>query len=141
MTLSEDEYVVNKEVFIGDWCVISKSTIENLDEGDSLKDPKVYIGMVLGFSYLSGKKFKDREYSKCSAPVTSEVGKGVGVLCSLYSYNADGVLASVPEDKHTYTTIESYIGSIKRPAYTNKMLTISSKLLEELSMIENEAQD
>lgn len=139
VALSE-ECVVNKEVFIGDWCVISKRARENRDEGNSL-DPKVYIGIVLGFSYLRGKKFKDREYSKYSAPVTSDVDKGIGMLCSRYTYNAAGVLTSVLGDKHMYISIESYIATIKRPAYTNKMLTISSKLCEKLNMIEIQPQD
>lgn len=149
MTVSEDEHVVNKEVFIGDWCVVdrrwvSRDTRESRDEGpgegDS-SDPKFYIGMVLGFSYLSGKTFKDREYSKLSAPVTSDVAKGIGMLCSLFTCNANGVLTSVPEDEHKYNSIDSYIGSIKRPAYanngTNKVLTIFSRLFEKLNLVEN----
>lgn len=130
--LDGDNYVVNEEVFIGEWCVFSESACENLNVENPSEDPEVLIGMVLGFSYLSRKTFKDREFSKLSAPVASDVSKGIGMLCTIYKYNAVGVLTSLTGDKHKYTKIESYIGTIKHPVYTNKVLSISSKLIIEL---------
>lgn len=138
--LSGDNYVVNEEIYIGDWCIFSEGVCENLSGEDSLEDPKRLIGMVLGFSYLTGKTFKDREFSKSFAPVTSDVSKGIGMLCTVYTYNVVGVLSSVPGDKHKYARIESYIATIKHPSYTNKVLTISSKLLSELDMITSQTR-
>lgn len=87
--------------------------------------------MVLGFKYLDGKTFKAREYSKVSAPVLSD-SKDVGVLCGFYTFNADGTLTALPEDKHNYINILSYIGTIKPPIYENKLLKISKKLVVEI---------
>lgn len=98
----------------------------------------------MGFCYLNGKTFRDREFSKSSASVESSVespvessvesklDRSIGVLSTFYTYNRVGELLSVPEDKHKHIKIESYIGTIKHPSYANKTLTISEKLAVEL---------
>lgn len=89
--------------------------------------------MILGFSYLKGKTFKEKEFSKSYAPVESD--HSIGVLYTPYTFNSVGELASDFGDKHKYSEVESYIGTIKHPAYINKTLTISQKLIEQLNKL------
>lgn len=130
--VSADTFIVNNEIFIGDWCVFYSNTHENSDE----ENFKVLIGLVLGFSYTDGKTFKEREYSKLYAPVTSDVALGtrkvIGMSCATYTYTVSGKLISVPGDKHEFIDVESYIGTIQTPAYTSKVLTVSEKLITKL---------
>lgn len=93
------------------------------------------IGLVLEFTYLTGNTFKEKEYSKSTAPVESSTNKGIGVLCNLYSLNQDGVLSSIAWDKHKFVNIDTYIGTIKDPVYENKRIMISPKLVFELQKL------
>lgn len=125
---SEDDFTVNNEIFIGEWCVLNKNTGINVDE----ENLDVLIGLVLGFSYYNGKTFKEREFSKVSAPVASDTNKGIGMLCARYTYDSLGKLTSVPGDKHEFVDIESYIGTISAPTYTAKVLSLSKNLIAKL---------
>lgn len=103
------------------------------------------IGLVLEFKYLKGKTFKEKEFSKSSAPVRSVASKDIGVLCNFFKYNNAGVLSSITQDvdgdKHTFVNIATYVGTIREPNYANKVLTISPKLLTELAKLSNLKSD
>lgn len=127
--LTVDHYCVRKELATGDWCIIS--------ENDEKMGKKLLIGLVLGFTYLDGETFKAREFSKSNASVSSNSNRGIGVLCSLYTYNACGVLTNVPDHKHKFISTESYIGTIKSPNYVDKLLKLSDNLVAELDKLTN----
>lgn len=142
--LPDDKYVVRKQITIGEWGIFNGFFLKNCSE-DSGADGRleVLIGMVLGFTYLDGKTFKAREFSKVSANVftdqvsdlvsdTASNPRDVGILCAFFALSADGKLTSIYDDKHKFTNIKSYIGTIKPPVYINKLLTISEKLVEEI---------
>lgn len=120
MASSKDKYVINEEIFIGEWCIFSDTIKERNNDKTN-----VFVGMVLGFSYLQGETFKEREYSNSSVFVTHASNKGVGMLCSAYTYRSDGVLENNFEQAHKYAKIDSYIGTIEDPIYTNNVLSIS----------------
>lgn len=63
--LPDDKYVNRKQITIGEWGIFLENSAA---EGCS----KILIGMVLGFTYLDGKTFKAREFSKVSASVVSD---------------------------------------------------------------------
>lgn len=125
--LTADKYVVRNQITIGEWVIF----VEENDDRDS----GALIEMVPGFTYLDGKIFKAREFSKGSATVLSHDdpdSRNVGVLCAFFTFNAKGNLTAVLDDKHKFTNITSYIGTIKPPVYVNKLLTIPIKLVEEI---------
>lgn len=101
----------------------------------------VRLGLVLEFKYLIGKTFKEKEYSKSSAPIQSVGGKNIGVLCNFYSFDNNGFLSSITEGndggQHKFIDINTYVGSIKEPIYVNKVLTISPELVIELKKLNN----
>lgn len=125
-----EKYVVHDQLYIGEWAIFSERKTDELRS-------KMSIGMVLGFTYLNGQTFQAREFSKISAPVKAPVNSnssGVGVLCMFYSFNADGSLVAVSDQKHKYINIEAYVGTIKPPIYKNQLLTISEGLIEEIKL-------
>lgn len=92
---------------------------------------------------LSKDRYKlssDWEYSKKTALIkppsnaTSDANlqRGVGVLCSQYTCDFDGLLTPARKVKHKFINIESYVGTIQSPTFTNNKLTISTKLLAKL---------
>lgn len=128
-----DKFVVQEEISIGDWCIFveKQKDIQN----------SLIIGIVLGFTYLDGKTFKAREYSKRSATVhldqdsiSSSDLRDVGVLCSFFTFNDEGELVAELKDRHKFTHIKSYFGTIKPPNYSNKLLTIPKRLVEEIAI-------
>lgn len=78
---------------------------------------------------MDGQTFKAREFSKTSALVLSDCNRGVGVLCTFFTYDCNGVLSNVTGCKHSYVNIETYAGTIKNPIYVNQTLQISEKLM------------
>lgn len=91
--------------------------------------------MVLGFTYLVGKTFKAREFTKNSALVNLDEAddkKGVGILCSFFTLTADGTLTGVHGDKHKFRNIETYFGTINAPVYNNGLLKVSEELVEDI---------
>lgn len=136
--LTADEYSVRDQISVGEWCIFSREEYElkfpqSEDEGLNVN---LLFGMVLGLTYIEGQTFKQREYSKTYATVHPETKpetnpqRSVGVLCSLYTCDLNGLLTNVAEDKHKFIKIESYVGTIKPPIYANKLLTISTRLVE-----------
>lgn len=130
--VSADDYIVNEEIFVGEWCVFSDKQEEDVCEQDVLENTNIKIGLVLGFAYTNGKTFKDREYSKVSATVKKDVNRSIGMLCASYTFDSQGKLTGVAGDKHKFISIESYIGTIRSPSYANNVLTISETVLAEL---------
>lgn len=130
-----DNFIKNDEICIGSWCIFSFYQV------DEEMQP-VRIGLVLEFKYLTGKTFKEREYSKLSAPIQSVGAKNIGVLCNFYSFENNGLLSSLTEGsdggKHKFINIDTYVGSIKEPIYVNKMLAISPELVIELKKLTEE---
>lgn len=129
-----DSFIENQEINIGDWCVFP-DCVEKEDERD-YESNSVLLGLVLGFTYLKGKTFKQREFTKSFASVVSSPDKPVGVLCDLYSFNEFGVLKSVPGDKHKFIQIDHYKATIRPPIKGSKSLIISLSLVIELNKID-----
>lgn len=94
-------------------------------------------GLVIEFAYLKGKTFKEREFSKSSAPVKSSASKDIGVLCNFYKFNQVGILSSIAGDKHQFINIDNYIGTVKEPSFSKKILAISPKLVLELKKLKD----
>lgn len=140
--LTADEYSVRDQISVGEWCIFSRNEYDSIfsqrarqrdDDGHNLK---FLLGMVLGLTYLDGKTFKQREFSKTSAIIChSKVNaqRGVGVLCSFYTCAMNGLLTNVPGDTHRFINIESYAATIKSPIYEKKLLSLSTKLVDKLS--------
>lgn len=97
---------------------------------------QIKLGFVLEFKYLDGKTFKEKEFSKSSAPVELG-GRSIGILCNFYTFNNVGVLSSIAKDEHEFITMNAYIGTIRKPLFTNRILTISPKLVNELQKLNN----
>lgn len=137
MLPGDNYFIENQEIYIGDWCIFP-DCVEKEDESNDESD-SVLIGLVLGFTYLNGKTFKQREFSKSFASVKSSqessTVKPVGVLCDFYSFNKDGVLKSISGDKHKFIKIDHYIATIRSPTKKSKNLTISQTLVAELNKI------
>lgn len=136
--LTADVYSVRDYISIGEWCFFSRKEYDNIfsETEDDGFNVNLLLGNVLGFTYLDGKTFKQREFSRTSAKVQAhpEIGpqRGVGVLCSFYTCDLNGLLTNVPDDKHQFINIESYVATIKPPIYVNKSLSLSTKLVDML---------
>lgn len=111
------------QLTIGEWAVFSIPR----DDQKSDESNSQCIGLVLGFSYLNGKTFKEREFSRISAPIASE--NNIGVLCSFYSVEESGILIAVSEGKHKFISTDAYVGTIPKPTYENDCLCILETLL------------
>lgn len=126
-------------ISIGEWCFFSRREYDNIfsETEDVGLNLNLLLGMVLGLTYLDGQTFKQREFSKTCANVRTHPKKdpqrGVGVLCSLYTCDLNGLVTSVPQDKHTFINIESYVATIKPPNYVNQSLNLSTKLVDLLT--------
>lgn len=133
---TEDSYIVRDQIFIGDWCIFSEEVYKYvlLERDDDGQNVQFLFGMVLGFTYLDGKTFKQREYSKTFASVTCDAQsqRGVGVLCSFYTCDFDGFLTALGEVNHKFINIKYYVGTIKAPDVSDRMVTISTKIIEKL---------
>ncbi|XP_037035540.1 uncharacterized protein LOC119073834 [Bradysia coprophila] len=138
-----DDYSVNEELSVGEWCVFyGKREMGDIEEDhgrcdaeDDEEDEVELIGLVVGFAYTEGKTFKDREYSKVSASVKRNSGRSVGMLCDSYTFNTRGELCCVAGTKHKYISIEKYIATIKEPTFENKSMTLSETVLSKLCNI------
>lgn len=135
--LTADEYSVRDQLSVGEWCVFSRKEYDStFAQGDD--DGHYFnflLGMVLGLTYLDGKTFKQREFSKTSATIRhSEVNaqRSVGVLCCFYTCDMNGLLTKVSVEKHQFINIVSYVATIKPPIYVNKLLSLSTKLVDKL---------
>ncbi|KAG4068990.1 hypothetical protein HA402_008461 [Bradysia odoriphaga] len=134
MLPSEDSFNKNQEISIGDWCIFP-DCVEKEDPSDC-ESNSVLLGLVLGLSYLKGKTFKEREFTKSFASLQSNPAKPVGVMCDLYSFNKSGALSNVPGDKHKFIEIDYYIGTIRPPIKENRGLVIPQGLVIELNKID-----
>lgn len=130
-----------EEIRLGQWCVF-------------VRNKKLWIGLVLSFCYVTGKTFREREYSRLFAMVPpkiqnvndsqsqykaiSKTNKPVGVLCCWYSYDTKGNLTSADDKLHEFVSIEEYRGTLQKPLYMNSFLQISSSTLEALNQVNRE---
>ncbi len=70
--LTADEYSVREQISVGEWCVFSQKSYDNMfsqrevDKDDDGHHFNFLLGMVLGLTYLDGETFKQREFSKTS---------------------------------------------------------------------------
>lgn len=106
-TESAEKIGIQREVTlkIGDWAVFKK-----------IKEKGSLIGLVLGFSYLTGTG-KNRQYSKSSVPVHApkKGSRGIGVLCNWYTWNSNGLLIPADIFCHGFYDIKYYFGTINDP--------------------------
>ncbi|KAG4072027.1 hypothetical protein HA402_008468 [Bradysia odoriphaga] len=130
---SPENFQENEDIMIGDWCVFP-DCVEKENDVDCESD-SVLLGLVLGLTYLKGKTFRQREFTKSFASVKPDPVKPVGVMCDLYSFNTNGVLKSVSGDKHKFFKIDYYKGTIRPPVKQNESLTISRDLVTNLNKI------
>lgn len=115
----DDCLVENDEVHIGEWCIF-------------LNKSKLFIGLVLSFSYMNGKTYRSREYSRSFAPIPSEASDNpIGALCTHYRWSNDGKLQQ--ESEHPfYSNLENYKATIATPDFEDDNLRISSILLNRI---------
>lgn len=103
-TDDESSISIQTEIYIGDWvvCVVNKKTV---------------IGLVLSFVYLSGRNYRQREYTLNYAHIIAN--SDVGILCTWYECN-DGILKNVVLDKNNYINIGNYKSTLlKAPTIIN----------------------
>lgn len=133
--------IQSEEISIGEWCLF-------------VQKKKYWIGLVLSFCYVSGKTFREREYTKSYALVKSQqnmnagqsqdlstsikLRKPVAVLCSWYSWDSHGLLNSADEKIHEFIPVENYRGTMLKPLYINNFLQISDTALETLNELNRE---
>lgn len=130
-----DNFIKKDEISIGDWCVFPDNV--ELDDDAEHESCSFLIGLVLGLTYLNGKTFKQREFSKSFASVEPNRLKPVGVMCDLYSYNKNGVLNSVRCGKHKFFKIDHYLGTIQPPTKQNGKMTLSPSLVKNINKIDD----
>lgn len=136
--LTADEYSVRDQISVGEWCVLSRKEYDRIfpqrdAEGHNLS---LLLGMILGLTYLDGETFKQREFSKTFATIRHpevDSQRGVGVLCSFYTCDMNGLLTNVPGDTHQFINIDSYVATISPPIYESNLLRLSTRLVDKLT--------
>lgn len=90
------------------------------------KKSEIVIGMVLGFTYMVGRTYKDRQYSGTYAYTesTNENKKPIGILCSWYQ-NCNALITPLTNLQNTYISISRYKGTIP----INNIMVNENKLL------------
>lgn len=104
------------EVAIGDWCAFTSET------------GSIMVARVIAFSYMSGKTWRNQEYSLLTAPVKPPDGsarRGIGCLCSWFNIAKNGKLSPVSMDTQGYYSIEHYICTIPRPKTVHNSLYLT----------------
>lgn len=110
---------VRQEIKIGEWCIFTVG--KNL-----------LVGQILGFSYINGKTYRTREYSRSFATIQSDTEKVVGTLCHYYSWNADGGLIDEPNYQF-YLDVKNYKATISAPAYERNGLRLEVDLVIQIN--------
>lgn len=113
---------VSQSINIGQWCLFYLGN-------------RFLIGLVVGFSYLGGRTYRSREYSRNFAtvvPPVSSVAKTVGVLSTYYNWDFNGTLTEVIQDKF-YLDIKHYRATISEPTYEKNQVQINISLVKEIN--------
>lgn len=108
---------------IGDWCLFKIGG-------------RILIGLLHSFSFINGKTLKDKAFRQTCASLNSE--KAVGVLGTWYNWNRDGQLLHEHVQEHEFVRITCYRGTITKPAYDKKVLTISKGLVQSIDDVVDE---
>lgn len=113
---------VKREIFIGDWvvCVV---------------DENVLIGLVLSFSYIHGKTYRQREYTLNYTELKPK--SDVGILCNWYESHG-GILKSVDYRQQNYINILAYKSTLlKAPTIVDNNWQISVRACNEIKNVRN----
>lgn len=110
-----------EEVEVGAWCIFKKMS-------------KFYITQILGFTYLSGEG-SSRSFTLPTAPTkppsNKKKARGLGCLCTWYSYNQTGKLSKHEFKVQGYVNMTQYIATVPAPSYDSD-LQISDSVLSYL---------
>lgn len=109
------------EISVGEWCAFKSET------------GSIMVARVLAFSYMSGKTWRNQEYSLLSAPVIPPKGcskRGIGCLCTWYNIGKNGKLINIDMDIHGYYDISNYICTVPRPRTVRDSLVLTCNIAE-----------
>ncbi|KAE8739183.1 hypothetical protein FOCC_FOCC015324 [Frankliniella occidentalis] len=106
-------------VSLGHWCAFLA------EDGTS-----ICVGRILAFSYLSGSKHSDQQYSALSAPTKppEKNARGLGCLCSWFTITKTMVLQTVSMDVDGYYSIANYKCTLPRPKLSGTKITLQCSL-------------
>lgn len=118
---------VNDEIHVGEWCLVTLN---------AKLSAKLYIGLVLSFTYLLGTTQRTKEYSRSFASIKppnsddSSRKNPVGFLCTYFRYD-NGILHEESLNA-SYVSLSNYKATIVAPFYKNDELIISNELLQKI---------
>lgn len=91
------------------------------------------IGLILSFSYLCGKTFREREYSLEFAPVHCHK-KIIGALCTWYTWDDEGKLIKWNKIQYSFANIDCYKATlIVSPNLDNTLWCLDEGICSELN--------